>query len=215
MRHTDSPNVLAETNVHRLPDLSSSLVSRETQERLECYADLLQRWTRAINLVSERDRSVIWTRHIQDSLRMLPLVPPEADRAIDLGSGGGLPALPVSIVSGLPFDLVEADQRKATFLREAARITAAPVRVHCTRIEHADLAPAPVVTARALAPLSKLLGYAAPFLRPGGTGIFPKGANAASELHDARLHWRFSCRQYAIPDHASASILVVGDVQHV
>ena len=98
-------------------------------------------------------------------------------RAIDLGSGAGFPGLILALATSSQFDLIEADQRKAAFLREAARVTGAPVRIHATRIESAGLAPAPLITARAVAPLSKLLALAAPLLAPGGHCLFLKGAS--------------------------------------
>ena len=182
----------------------------ETEERLRAYAALLATWTRRINLVSNADQATIWTRHVQDSLRLLPLVPPGTPRAIDLGSGGGLPGLVLAIAMGIPFDLVESDRRKAAFLTEAARVTRAPVRVHATRIETCGLDPAPLVTARALAPLPALLALAAPLLSPGGTMLFPKGARAAEELEAARAAWSFTVRQDGPPD---GPILVLSGVQ--
>ncbi len=176
--------------------LTPDTLPPDTEERLRLYADLLASWTRRINLVSTSDRAVIWTRHVADSLRLLPLLPPGAARAIDLGSGGGLPGLVLAIAAGIPFDLVESDQRKAAFLREAARVTAAPVRVHAARIESCGLLPAPLVTARALAPLPALLALAVPLLAPGGTLLFPKGARAAAELAAARTEWSFELRQH-------------------
>lgn len=173
----------------------------ETTERLRAFAALLAAWTRRINLVSSSDRDVIWTRHVQDSLRLLRLIPPGTARAIDLGSGGGLPGLVLAIASGIPFDLVESDRRKAAFLGEAARATAAPVRVHAVRIEGCGLPPAPLVTARALAPLAGLLDLAAPLLAPGGLLLFPKGARAAEELEAARERWGFDARLEDDPAH--------------
>ena len=94
-------------------------------------------------------------------------------RAIDLGSGAGFPGLILALATRSPFDLIEADERKAAFLREAARgdRREADVHIHAARIETAGLVPAPLVTARALAPLSKLLALAAPLLAPGGLMI--------------------------------------------
>lgn len=178
----------------------------ETMERLHAYAALLATWTRRINLVSTADRDSIWHRHVEDSLRLLPLIPPATPRAIDLGSGGGLPGLVLAIVTGIPFDLVESDRRKAAFLREAARATAAPVQVHAVRIESCGLPPAPLVTARALAPLPALLDLAAPLLASGGVMLFPKGARAAEELAAARTRWSFDQG-----DNAPSTILALRD----
>lgn len=177
----------------------ASGVSRETLERLHAYAGLLAKWTATINLVAAADRPHLWSRHVEDSLRLLPLIPPGTARGIDLGSGAGLPGLVLAIATGIPFDLVESDRRKAAFLMEAARITGAPVQVHCCRIEAAALQPAPLVTARALAPLPALLVLAAPLLAPGGTALFPKGARAMEELEQARHTWRMDVAQHGAP----------------
>jgi 16S rRNA (guanine527-N7)-methyltransferase len=163
----------------------------ETEQRLRAYAALLATWTRRINLVSSADQAHIWTRHVLDSLRLVPLIPPGTARAIDLGSGAGLPGLILAIVTGIPVDLVESDRRKAAFLMEAARVTAAPARVHAVRIEACGLVPAPLVMARALAPLDTLLSLASPLLAPGGTLLFPKGVRAAEEIAAARTRWSF------------------------
>ena len=174
-------------------------VSRETLDRLHAYADLLAKWTAVINLVAAADRPHIWSRHVEDSLRLLPLIPPGTARGIDLGSGAGLPGLVLAIAAGIPFDLIESDRRKAAFLMEAARATGAPVQVHCCRIEAAAIPPAPLVTARALAPLPALLALAAPLLAPGGTALFPKGARAAEELEQARQAWHMDAAQHGVP----------------
>lgn len=189
-----------------------SALSPDVEARLRAYAALLARWTQRINLVSRGDEGQIWERHVLDSLRLRPLIPAGTDRAIDLGSGAGLPGLVLAVATGIPFALVESDRRKAAFLGEAQRVTGAPVELHCTRIEQAALAPAPLVTARALAPLDALLGLAAPLLRPGGTALFPKGARAADELAAARRRWRMQVRQ-AGP--AESPILVVTELARV
>ena len=163
----------------------------ETEARLQTYAALLAAWTRRINLIAPADIPNIWTRHVQDSLRLLPHIPPGAATAIDLGSGAGLPGLILAIAANIHVHLVESDRRKAAFLQEAARQTAAPVTIHNTRIQSLAIAPAPLVTARALAPLRELLALAAPHLAPGGTMLFPKGAKAPQEIEAARAAWRF------------------------
>ena len=144
---------------------------------------------------------MIWSRHVQDSLRLVPLVPAGLPRAIDLGSGGGLPGLVLSIATGVPFDLVESDRRKAAFLMEAARLTGAPVTVHAARIEACGLAPAGLVTARALAPLPALLALAAPLLAAGGAMLLPKGAGARAEIAAAREGWAFELETVDGPAH--------------
>jgi len=197
-------------------------VSRETSATLQLFAALLARWNRTVNLVAAGDEALLWDRHIADSLQLVPWVRGAAapkgalpDRAIDLGSGAGFPGLVLAIATGVPFDLVEADQRKAAFLREAARQTGAPVRVHPVRIEAAAIAPAPLVTARALAPLPKLLALAVPLLAPGGTCLFPKGANVQAELTEAAVQWHM--RVETIPSRTSpgACILRITDLSRV
>ncbi len=196
-------------------------ISAEAEQRLRLFAALLGRWTQRINLVSRRDVPNLWQRHVLDSLRLAPLLPAGAmgaigqagdAGAIDLGSGAGLPGLVLAIATGVRFDLVEADKRKAAFLTEAAAATAAPVRVHAVRIETVSLPPAAVVTARALAPLPVLLGLAAPLLAPGGTLLFPKGAQAAGEIEAARALWRFELETLGPAD---SPILRITDPQRV
>ena len=180
-----------------------------TLARLEAYVALLAKWTPTINLVAAADRAHLWSRHVLDSLRLLPLIPPGTARGIDLGSGAGLPGLVLAIAAGIPFDLVESDRRKAAFLMEAQRATGAPVQVHCVRIEAAALPPAPLVTARALAPLGTLLGLATPLLAADGLALFPKGARAAEELAQARQDWTMDVRQVDDPAHPGSCILAI------
>ena len=190
-------------------------VSRETAERLQIYVDLLLRWNRTINLMSRSDEPQIWTRHIADSLELLPLLPQDFSHAIDLGSGGGFPAIPLAIATNRPFHLVESDQRKATFLREAGRATAAPVTVHAVRVETADIPPAAVITARALAPLPKLLEWALPHLAPHGLGLFPKGRTAEDELTAAAAQWHMHVTKTPSRTDPAATILTLSEITRV
>ena len=205
--------VMKEPGILRPTDAEPETPSSGTRDRLRNYVALLLRWNATINLVGRADSDLVWTRHVADSLRLAPLVPPGTDIATDLGSGAGLPGLVLAIVTGIPFALVEADRRKAAFLLEAARVTAAPVTVHCTRIEAAQIPPAPLVTARALAPLPRLLGYAHPLLAPGGACLFPKGAGAGAEIADARHQgWRFTVEKHDDPATPDSTVLRISDL---
>lgn len=190
-------------------------VSRETQAALDRFAALLLRWNGTMNLIAHRDERELWRRHIADSLQLVPLIPPGTRRGIDLGSGAGFPGLVVAIATGLPFDLIEADQRKAAFLREATRVTAAPVAVHAIRIEGAALRPARLVTARGLAPLPHLLTLAAPLLAPSGTGLFLKGAKVESELTAAAAQWHMQVERVPSQTSPDACILRISDIARV
>jgi 16S rRNA (guanine527-N7)-methyltransferase len=187
-------------------------VSRETSERLDVFAALLLRWNARINLISRADEPHLRRRHIDDSLQLAGLVPVGVDRAIDLGSGAGFPGLVLSIACGVTFDLVEADQRKAAFLREAIRATGAKAQVHGQRIEAIALAPAALVTARALAPLAALLTLAAPLLSPGGVCLFPKGENAAREASEAEAAWTMRVERHISRTDRSGVILRISEV---
>ena len=154
----------------------------EIRARLEAFQETLVRWNATINLVSRRDMPVLWRRHIEDSLQLADLPGPRPARAIDLGSGAGFPGMILAIATGMHVDLVEEDRRKCAFLREAARITAAPVTVHATGIEAVAIEPAPLITARALAPVAKLLDLGVRLLAPGGECWFLKGRDAEAEL---------------------------------
>lgn len=193
-----------------LPD-----VSRETEARLDAFCDLLLAWNQRINLISRADESVLRTRHVADSLALIPALPPAPSHGIDLGSGGGFPGLVLAIATGIPFHLVEADQRKAAFLREAARITQASATIHASRIEQARLPPAPLITARALAPLPRLLELAVPHLLPGGVCVFPKGRGVEEELTAAARRWHMRVERWPSPLDPSSTILRLSEIVRV
>ena len=185
-------------------------VSRETRERLEAFEALIQRWSSSINLVSRGDLPRVRERHIDDSLRLVTLIPEPAPRnAVDLGSGAGFPGLVIAIATGIHVHLIEADQRKAAFLREAIRVTSASATVHANRLEDVTLSPAPLVTARALAPLPSLLGSVARFLAPDGVALLPKGKTVDQELIDAAALWTMQAERFHSEGSADATILRV------
>lgn len=184
------------------------------EEKLRQFTALVEKWSPKINLVSKADLAHLWDRHVQDSLRLVPYIPAGTNRAIDIGSGAGFPGMVLAIVTGIPFDLVESDIRKATFLREAVRITGAPAKIHNMRIEALELEPAPLVTARALAPLDKLLGLAAPLLAPDGVCLFPKGRNWETELTAAKTLWHMQAEHISAPGWGESCILKVSQIRH-
>jgi 16S rRNA (guanine527-N7)-methyltransferase len=164
-------------------------VSRETLAQLEAYTELLTRWSARINLVGRATIADVWRRHILDSAQLRAFVPDRARSVIDLGSGAGLPGLVLAILGVPSVELVEADSRKCAFLREAARITATPVTLDPCRIEAVSRHTVDVVTARACAPLDRLLGLAEPFLASGSECLFLKGERVEEELTLARKRW--------------------------
>jgi len=165
-------------------------VSRETLARLEAYVDLLRAWNRRINLVSAASLADVWRRHILDSGQLSRHIDPSRGRVlVDLGSGAGLPGLVLGILGIAEVRLIEADQRKAAFLREAARVSRTTITVHATRIESVEPFPADVVTARALAPLPELLALAAPFSAKTTICLFRKGQGLREELTAVQEKW--------------------------
>jgi 16S rRNA (guanine527-N7)-methyltransferase len=176
-------------------------VSRETLGRLDDYVSLLLKWQKAINLVAPSTLGSMWTRHIVDCAQIADLGVGHRSWA-DLGSGAGFPGLVIAIVAAernpsTEVHLIESDQRKASFLSEAVRVTAAPAIVHPLRIE--DVVPRLVgrvtaVAARALAPLTRLLELAEPLLTTGADGFFPKGQALESELEQAAARFEFDKR---------------------
>jgi 16S rRNA (guanine527-N7)-methyltransferase len=175
-------------------------VSRETESRLDAYIDLLLQWQAKTNLVASSTIPNLWARHISDSLQLLPLAP-GARIWIDLGSGGGFPGVVVACAladtPGAMVHLVERNAKKAAFLREALRITGATGTVHLADIgDCVDSIPGPVdcVTARAVAPLHQLVGFAAPLVRKGAKALFLKGQDVEAELTEATKYWRLTSR---------------------
>ena len=173
-------------------------VSRETGDKLALLAAELRRWQAIKNLVSPSTLDEVWSRHIADSLQLAELAP-EGRTWVDLGSGAGFPGLVVALaIAGRPaahVHLVESNGRKCAFLRHVARRTSAPVTVHEARVEAVAAGfagKADVVTARALASLSQLLGWSQELLKSGAVGLFPKGRDAPAELTEAEKSWRFN-----------------------
>ena len=199
--------------------LSGFDVSRETRERLDVLVAELRRWQKAKNLVGPGTLDTIWTRHIADSLQLVSLAP-DANVWLDLGSGAGFPGLVIAIMlhgrDGARVHCVESNGRKCSFLRHAARTTGAPVTVHNARIEDVIASftgKVDIVTARALAPLPRLLGWTAPLLTTGVQALFPKGDNALGELTEARESWKFEVETIPSRTDPRGQILRIGSLE--
>jgi len=165
-------------------------VSRETLERLEAYVALLTKWQSALNLVGSRSLSDVWHRHVLDSAQLIELAPAKARTWLDVGSGAGFPGLVLAILGAGDVFLLEKDARKCAFLREAIRITGAQAHIVEHRVEIiVEMEPEErpfsrphVITARAVAPLGKLLLMVAPLCGPETLCLFPKGQDVEHEL---------------------------------
>lgn len=162
-------------------------LSEQHIEKLEIYTKMLLEWQSAINLVAPSTLPHIWQRHILDSAQLWPLITKQGQSSFitDLGSGGGLPAIVLAICGAEHVTMVESDLRKSVFLREVSRETGLTnVTILNKRLEQTDSQRTPFVTARALASLLQLVGWAKPFIVPGGVMIFPKGQDYQSEINE-------------------------------
>ena len=183
--------------------LALTPVSRETEARLDRYLDLLVTWQAKTNLVAPSTLPNLWTRHVSDSLQLLDLAP-SAKIWVDLGSGGGFPgvvlASALADMPGAHIHLVERNAKKAAFLREAVRVTSASATVHLAGIgDIVDRLGSRVdcVTARALAPLHQLVGFAEPLVREGAKALFLKGQDVEAELTEATKYWNIKSRLHS------------------
>ncbi|HKU97360.1 MAG TPA: 16S rRNA (guanine(527)-N(7))-methyltransferase RsmG [Vineibacter sp.] len=178
--------------------------------RLGLHVDALLKWQRAINLIASSTVDDVWGRHVLDSLQVLPLIPPEARNLADLGSGAGFPGLTLAIARpDLNVRLIESDVRKSTFLGEVARRAAPNATVINQRIEAATVGPADVITARALAPLPKLLDWAHKFVTDPTICLFHKGKGLDDELTDAQRSWMMTIDRVPSVTAPDAAILRV------
>ena len=194
-------------------------VSRETSRRLEVFENLIAKWNPRINLVSRSSIGDLRQRHIADSIQVFRFAP-NGSSWLDLGSGGGFPGLIAAILAvderpDLKVTLIESDQRKAAFLRTAAREVGVSCKVLSERIENVAPAGADILTARALAPLTDLLDFAMLHLDSGGTALFSKGVSWEKELETAREQWCFDVDVLESQTMPGAAVLRIKGVTRV
>jgi 16S rRNA (guanine527-N7)-methyltransferase len=207
-------------------------VSRETLDRLRIYADLLVKWQKTINLVAPSTLPDLWHRHFADSAQVLALAEARAQRWLDLGSGAGFPGLVIAILlagqhasevetgddrPSAKVTLIESDSRKCAFMAEVVRKTGIssclPVDIANRRIESAptqiSLESAQTITARALAPLDRLLELSAPYVSSDTVALFLKGRDALAELEQAKQRWDFQSRLWPSRTDPAAQIVEI------
>lgn len=205
-----APEPLTQEGFQRLSGIDDAQMAR-----LRAYVQTLTDWNARMNLVSPGSLADLWRRHMLDSAQLAPLMPAGARRLIDIGSGAGFPGLVLAALLGprvgLETILIESIEKKCAFLRAAAEAMGitAHVRVLRGRAEDGGVSRADVVTARAVAPLETLLGYAARLVRPGGICLFPKGRTAADELTAARRSWTIDATVIPSQSDPAGSIVVI------
>ena len=202
-------------------------VSRETEERLRTFVDLLMRWQAAQNLVAPSTLPEVWRRHVADSLQIMRYTTDVPRVWADFGSGAGFPGLAIAIAMmeamhehsdgrSAHVHLIESNQRKAAFLRTVIRETQCPATVHAARIEDitADIvSTVSAVTARALADLETLCRHAAPFSARGARAFFHKGRNFQTEVMQASHVWSFDLIEEKSLIDPDSRILILSDIR--
>lgn len=193
-------------------------VSRETICRLKEYQRLLEVWQKKLNLVSPASLSEAWERHFVDSLQLLSHLPPEQISLVDLGSGAGFPGLVLAVArpETLSVTLIESDFKKCVFLENVSRETFSPVKILQSRIEVLESSiQGDVITARGLAPLSKLLEYAFPLMKKESVGLFLKGKEVDREIAEAQKKWEFDLEIYPSLTDSTGRVLKVERLKKV
>lgn len=199
--------MMQDSNVRH--ELESFGVSRETMELIEQFVAILDEWRQHMNLIGPREMEQLWMRHIVDSAQLIPLMS-SGPRIADLGSGAGFPGLVLACQAastGGYVTMVESTAKKCAFLQDVITRLKLPARIQNTRIEAARSEPVDFITARALAPLPRLIEYAYPWLKSGATGLFFKGEKWQQELTDASDCWTLG--HEAIPSRTSAAGVIL------
>ncbi len=194
-------------------------VSRETLARLKAFVGALTDWNERHNLVSRTSMAEVWRRHVWDSAQLAAFVPSNAASLVDLGTGAGFPGLVLAILLQARPQfctvLYEATGKKCQFLNTAAKAAGVSVTVRHVRIEDAPHEPFDVVTARACAPLPKLLAYAQPFQGPKTTNLFLKGQSVDAELTAAHKSWRMEVKRHLSQTDPTGTVLEIRELAHV
>ena len=189
-------------------------VSRETLEKLQLYRSLILTWQRRFNLIGKSTEDDIWQRHFLDSAQLMKLCRPGSLRLVDFGSGAGFPGMVLALMGQTGVELVESSQKKCVFLEEVSMSTRTPVivsRVRFEEVRHPD--PADVVTARAVAPLQKLLNDVARWVKPDGVALLHRGSTVDVEILEAARYWDFKVVRHPSITNPSGAILEISGIR--
>ena len=195
-------------------------VSRETFDKLKHYQSMLIEWQSKFNLVSSSTLDDAWNRHFLDSVQLFQYIPNQAKVLYDFGSGAGFPGMVLAIMANekmpdLQVSLIESTTKKTLYLNAVKSKTNANVTILNDRIENLQLPKADVITSRAMASLTELLGYAYKFCKKESVCIFPKGKKYAEELSEAHKRWKFKCRIVASTQSDEGKILIINNLSKV
>ncbi len=194
-------------------------VSRETLDNLKIYGDLLVKWQKAKNLVSNNTLDDIWRRHFLDSAQIIPhlrsVFGEKQLTIMDIGSGAGFPGLVLAVMGEAKAHMVEANGRKSIFMGQVSRETQANAQIHNCRIEDIKPFDVDIVTSRACAKISQLLTWAAPFLKENTEMWLLKGEGAEEELTEAQSCWSMSVEKYDSVSDPTGVILRLSTIKHL
>jgi 16S rRNA (guanine527-N7)-methyltransferase len=185
---------------------------KHLEEKIQLYCDLLVQWNSSINLIGRATIDDIMVRHVLDSLQLLDYIPDKSIRIADLGTGAGLPGVPLSIGGCSNISLIESDQKKCTFLREVKRRLDLPYEVVCSRIESLPNIHFDMIVSRALASLNTLLSWSEQLLSSKGRMLLLKGERFMDEIEEAQESWVFD---YNYSDSKTGCGGVVLEVQNI
>lgn len=195
-------------------------VSRETFDKLKHYQSMLIEWQSKFNLVSSSTLDDAWNRHFLDSVQLFQYIPNQAKVLYDFGSGAGFPGMVLAIMANekmpdLQVSLIESTTKKTLYLNAVKSKTNTNVTILNDRIENLQIPKADVITSRAMASLTELLGYAYKFCKKESVCIFPKGKKYAEELSEAHKRWKFKCRIVASTQSDEGKILIITNLSKV
>ncbi|WP_106640390.1 16S rRNA (guanine(527)-N(7))-methyltransferase RsmG [Allosphingosinicella vermicomposti] len=188
-------------------------VSRETFDALDRFVEFLSQENETQNLISRGTVGDIWARHVLDSAQLLRFAS-NPKTWLDLGTGAGFPGLIIAALSPARVTMIEARPKRVDFLRRAAEVLALPknTEIICAKVERVSPQAFDVISARAFAPLSKLLPLALPFSKQDTFWLLPKGRSAASELEAEKPLWQGSFRVEPSLTDSEAGIIVAHGV---
>ena len=184
-------------------------VSRETLDIFSVYGETLAKWQSKINLISGKTIDDVWKRHFLDCAQLHSLLPSGTKSILDIGSGAGFPGLVLAVMGVKNVTLVEADSKKCLFLSEVVRRTGRHANIFNCRIEEFNGGYYDIITARALAPMDKLLSYINPHFGPRTKGIFLKGEQVNRELTKVKKQWKLKYKTIPSITSEGGSIIIV------